>query len=152
MSKLYSGFYVIFFNPGWFLVSLVMCPIPNSWIIRDRRQRSRKSTYNPLTLVGTVVIFLPSQCWCLRVGITGAKYLTLGGKEHNFLSEGGYCLGCDEDRRLKYFNLNIIWPVTDTCTQSSDFYMDQPPDTCIQTSDLYIDQTPETTMWIKTSS
>ena len=45
-------------------------------------------TFNILvTLVGTVGYFLRPQCRFWRFGITGAKKSTLGGKEHNFLSE-----------------------------------------------------------------
>ena len=46
----------------------------------------------PVTLVGTA--FSPPPFWFLRVGISEAKKSTLGGQEHNFLSEYGYSMGC----------------------------------------------------------
>ena len=41
---------------------------------------------------GTEVVstFCPPQCCFFRVGVSEAKKKTLGGEEHNFLSEYGY--------------------------------------------------------------
>ena len=57
--------------------------------------------HNPRHISWAVVIF-SAQGWFLRFGITEAKNSTLGGKEHNVLSQYGFCNGCpnlnrDED-------------------------------------------------------
>ena len=51
-------------------------------------------SYNTRHISWEAPIFVPPQCWFLRVGITKAKISALGGKEHNVLPQYGSCTGC----------------------------------------------------------